>query len=125
MCFEEEGRNSANHDQNGREKNQNATFVVFSDLCGLELLGQSSNAAALLLSKASAKLSHQGRQLDLHTLLLGVVGGQTHLLDADLASSQLFFTENDGIGDGTLLGSLELLGQLGLQLVGELGLVKY
>jgi hypothetical protein len=48
--------------------------------------------------------------------------GQTHLLDAALASGEFFLAENDSEGDGALLGGLELLGKLGLQLVVEFGL---
>jgi hypothetical protein len=50
--------------------------------------------------------------------------GQTHFLDAAFASGELLLAENDSEGDGALLGSLELLGKLGLQLVVEFGLEK-
>lgn len=96
----------------------------FLDLRRLQLLSQTVNNAGLLFSKARFKFTDQRGQLDFNTLLLRVIGRETHLLDADLASSQLLLTENDGEGNGALLGSLELLGKLGLQFVGELGLGK-
>jgi hypothetical protein len=48
--------------------------------------------------------------------------GQTHFFDAAFASGELFLAENDSERDGALLGGLELLGKLGLQLVVEFGL---
>lgn len=47
---------------------------------------------------------------------------QTHFLDADLAGRELVLAQNDGEGDAGLFGGLELLGELGLDLVGEFGL---
>lgn len=44
---------------------------------------------------------------------------KTHFLDADLTGLQLVFAENDAEGDAALFSGLELLWQLGLQLVGE------
>lgn len=88
----------------------------------LQLLCQRGDSTLLLLSKTGLKLGNQGGKLNLDTLLLGVSVGQTHLLDTALASSELFLTENDTEGNGALFGGLELLGQLGLQLVGELSL---
>lgn len=76
----------------------------------------------LLLSKTGLKLGNQGGNLNLDTLLLGVSVGQTHLLDTALASSELFLAKDNTKGNGALFGGLELLGQLGLQLVGELSL---
>lgn len=104
--------------------NQTPIFSSFGilNLCRLQLLSQTVHNAGLLLGKARFQFSDQRGQLDFNTLLLRVVGRKTHLLDADLASSQLLLTENDGEGNGALLSSLELLGKLGLQLVGEFSL---
>jgi hypothetical protein len=68
------------------------------------------------------QLGNQGGNLNLDTLFLRVSFGQTHLLDAALASGEFFLAENNAEGNGALFGGLELLGQLGLQLVGELSL---
>jgi hypothetical protein len=68
------------------------------------------------------QLRHQRVNGDLDTLLLRVSFRQTHLLDAALASVKLFLAEDDGERNIALFGGLELLGKLGLQLVGELGL---
>lgn len=88
----------------------------------LQLLGQREDSTLLLLSKTDLQLGNQGRNFNLHTLLLGVSVGQTHLLDTALARGELFLAEDDTEGDGALFGGLELLGELGLQLVGELSL---
>jgi hypothetical protein len=96
--------------------NQTPIFSSFGflNLRRLQLLSQTVNSASLLFSQARFQFSHQRGQLDFNALLLGVVGRETHLLDANLTSSQLLLTENDGERNGALLGSLELLRKLGL-----------
>ena len=103
---------------------KNAHLQLFNHLNAgaLQLLCQRGDSTLLLLSKTGLKLGNQGGKLNLDTLLLGVSVGQTHLLDTALAGSELFLAENDTEGNGALFGGLELLGQLGLQLVGELSL---
>ena len=88
----------------------------------LQLLCQRCNNSVLLPSETGLQFCNQGVKGNFNTLLLGVSVGKTHLLDTALASSKLLLTENDTKGNGTLLGSLELLGKLGLQLVRELSL---
>lgn len=106
---------------------KNADPQLFNHLnaCALQLLCQGGNTTLLLLSKTGLQLGNEGGNLNLDTLLLGVSVGKTHLLDAALASGELFLTEDDTEGDGALFGGFELLGQLGLQLVGELSLETY
>lgn len=55
-------------------------------------------------------------------LLEGVVGGEAHLLDPHLALRELVLAEDQRKRHAVLLGRLELLRELGLDLVEELGL---
>lgn len=98
-----------------------ATSILFLiavstlELGTLQLLRQSRRG--LLRAQAPLEFCNERGQLYLHAFFLRVALGKTHLLDADLASLELVFAEDDAEGDAALLGGFELLGQLGLQLV--------
>lgn len=92
------------------------------DSCAAQLLGQRADKSILLAGETGLQLGNQVVESDLNTLLLRVSLGETHLLDAALASGKLFLAENDSEGNVALFRGLELLGKLGLQLVRELSL---
>ena len=91
------------------------------DVEALELLCYSGRPI-LLPSHTGFHLGGEISEIHQHAFLLGVAFFETHLLDADFAVGEFVFTQNDGEGDTTLFGGLELLWELGLNLVGELGL---
>ena len=69
-------------------------------------------------------LGGESSEIHQHTFLLRVAFLETHLLDADFALGEFVLTQNDGEGDAALFGGLELLWELGLNLVRELGLFE-
>lgn len=76
----------------------------------------------LLLHKSSLDFIDQRGHVNEHALLLGVSFFETHFFDAELAGGELVFAENDAEGDAALFGGFELLGEFGLDFVGEFGL---
>lgn len=99
-----------------------ASSHLGANLDTAQLLCQSGAGSRGLVGKALLELVGKLGKLDFDTLLLGVAFGKTHLLDADLAGLQLLLAEDDGEGNTALFGGLELLGELGLHLVGEFSL---
>lgn len=88
-----------------------------------QALGSGSHLVELLFpQKALLHLLSNVGQLHQHTLLLRVAVSQTHLLDLDLTCRQLFLAEDDGEGNTVALSRLELVLQLGLLFIEELGL---
>lgn len=101
-------------------------FLDDLNLRALELLRQADDRAGLFLFEAGLELGNQRGQLNVDTVLLRVAVGklETQLLDTDLALGQFALAQNEAEGNATILGSLELLLKLGLQLVVELSLGK-
>lgn len=87
-----------------------------------QLLRNTIDTLSSLLSHPGLDLRRQSSQINQHTFLLGVSVLQTHFLDANLAGRELVLAQDDGEGDAGLFGGLELLGELGLDFVGEFGL---
>lgn len=92
----------------------------------LHLLRNFRNPSAigllLLRSYPGLELINKRREVDQDTFLVGVTLWETHFLDLDLSGGHLVLTQDDTEGNTALLGSLELLRKLGLELVGEFGL---
>lgn len=98
----------------------NASILCLS---ALQLLCKSIHIRLTLPRKTSLHLVDQRGEVHQHTFLLGVSFLETHFLDADLTVGEFVFAQDDAEGDTALFGSLKLLGELGLDLVGEFGLV--
>lgn len=93
-----------------------------NNLESLSLLSQAFNI--LFALKAGLDLANHFVQGHEDTLLLRVAISQTHLLDLDLARGNFVITKENGKRDAVGFGGLELCGDLGLDLVKELGLRK-
>lgn len=114
-------------------KSKSGIGISFSSCCFVNLVRRGIDVKALELLCYSGRLiplpSDTGfylggktSEIHQHTFLLGVAVLETHFLDADFAFSKFVLTQDDGEGDTALFGGLELLWELGLNLVGKFGL---
>ena len=97
-----------------------------SNLHAFHLLGNLRNPSTvklfLLLRYPRLEFINKRRQVDQDTFFLRVAIWETHFLNLDLSGGHFILAKDDSEGDAALLGSFELLRELGFEFIGELGL---